>query len=58
MKKEKQKKCSLRCPAAEKIDGVPYMERWVIYCNCGCTVFGNSALEAQGTWFEHVEGRL
>ena len=48
-----RRKCSFRMPAAEQIDA-PYLERWVIYCNCGVTVFGNSKEDAERTWREHV----
>ena len=55
---KKKKKCSFRLPVAETVDGVPYLDRWVIYCDCGCTIFGNSIAEAQSTWYAHVEGKL
>lgn len=54
----KKKKCSFRLPVAEKVDGVPYRERWVIYCDCGTTIFGNTKIECEDTWRRHVEGRL
>ena len=57
-KKKENKKCSFRLPEAEKVDGVPYLERWAIHCDCGCTIFGNTVTEAQNTWYAHVEGKL
>lgn len=55
---KKKPKCSFRRPDAEKIEGVPYMERWVIYCDCGCTIFGNTLGDTERAWYEHIEGRL
>lgn len=55
---KKKPKCSFRLPVAEKVDGVPYLDRWVIYCDCGCTIFGNTEAEAQSTWYRHIEGKL
>lgn len=53
-----KKKCNFRCPDAERLRGVPYMERWMIYCDCGCTILGNSEEDCKATWRRHVEGRL
>lgn len=54
----KKKKCDFRMPPVEKVDGVPYKERYVMYCACGCTVFGNTEEECKATWLKHVEGKL
>ena len=54
----KKKRCDFRMPTAVRFDGIPYGERWAIYCACGTTIFGNSKEEAEGTWKKHVEGRL
>ena len=54
----KKKKCDFRVPPIEKVDGVPYKERYVLYCACGCTVFGNTEEECKTTWLKHVEGKL
>lgn len=35
-----------------------YGQRWIIYCSCGTTVFGNSEEEARRTYQLHREGRL
>lgn len=53
-----KRKCSFRLPKAEKMDGVPYMERWAIYCDCGMTIFGNTEDECKASWYKHVEGKL
>ena len=53
--KEKARICSFRMPVAERIEGVPYLERGAIYCACGTTIFGNSKEDAQDTWLRHVE---
>ena len=53
-----KKKCSFRLPKAEKMDSVPYMERWAIYCDCGTTIFGNTEDECKNTWYKHMEGKL
>lgn len=52
--KEKPK-CSFRIPDAEQLFEKPY-ERWVIYCDCGCTIFGNTIDEVQTSWYRHIEG--
>ena len=50
------RKCSAEMPEPEQVTGVPYMERWVIYCACGTTIFGNSKEEAESSWKDHKAG--
>ena len=54
----KKMKCSFRMPGTTRLDGVPYMERWVIHCDCGTTVFGNTEDECKASWLKHAEGKL
>ena len=54
----KKKKCSFYVPKAEKLDMIPYGERWAIYCDCGTTIFGNSKSECEVTWHKHISGDL
>lgn len=53
-----KKKCDFRMPAVEKIDGTPYKDRYVLYCACGTTIFGNTRAECESTWRKHADGKL
>ena len=30
-----------------------YLERWIIYCSCGTTIFGNSEEDVRRTYERH-----
>ena len=51
----KKRKCDFRLPTAVQVNGVPYLERWVIECGCGLTIFGNSKGDAENAWRHHVD---
>lgn len=52
------RKCSRVIPEAMRLEGVPYLDRYVIYCDCGLTIFGNTKDLCEQTWRKHKAGNL
>ena len=50
----KKQRCDFRLPQAEKVD-TPYLERWMVHCNCGVTLLGNTRQEVEDAWMRHVQ---
>ena len=54
----KKRKCDFRIPPVMRLDGIPYGERWAIYCSCGTTIFSNTKEGAETSWKRHADGEL
>ena len=59
-RRRKTREMSIRIcePSDPVMSDSTYGQRWIIYCSCGTTIFGNTEDEVRATYQLHKEGRI